>query len=92
MGLGVLQTPIGNTFLLYRLGVTTVLRGAWLNIKCAHPYLAGYRGFDNKCYIQNPLPGIPMPETCTQNAMHNLMVSGVQTHVNSLMGCRDPLP
>lgn len=29
------QTPIGNTFLLYRLGVTTIPRAAWLNIKCA---------------------------------------------------------
>lgn len=29
------QTPIGNTFLMYRLGVITILKGAWLNMKCA---------------------------------------------------------
>ena len=28
-----MQTPVGNTFMMYRLGVTTLMKGAWLNLK-----------------------------------------------------------
>ena len=27
------QTPVGNTFMMYRLGVSSLLQGAWQNMK-----------------------------------------------------------
>ena len=71
-----MQTPIGNTFLLYRLGVTTVLRGAWLNIKCAHPFL---------------VQGIPYCVTDSE-VMRNLLVMLLTGNREPFdKGCTDPV-
>lgn len=38
------QTPVGNTFMMYRLGVNTLLKGAWLNLKYSLVFFFFFNG------------------------------------------------